>query len=104
MNRAEKDHTCVVGLGWGDEGKGKIVDLLCADYDVVVRANGGANAGHTVCINDTKFILHLLPSGVLHPSKLSVIGPGVVIDPSALVEEIDELAAEQSFSFGLGSA
>jgi len=86
-------HTCVVGLGWGDEGKGKIVDLLCGQYDVVVRFNGGANAGHTVCIGKEKFALHLLPSGVLHSDKQSVIGPGVVVDPIALVGEIDALAA-----------
>ncbi len=85
-------HTCVVGLGWGDEGKGKIVDLLCGQYNVVVRFNGGANAGHTVCIGKEKFALHLLPSGVLHSDKQSVIGPGVVVDPIALVGEIDALA------------
>ncbi len=84
-------HGCVVGLGWGDEGKGKIVDLLAADYDVVVRYNGGANAGHTVRIGQETFALHLLPSGVLHPEKLSVIGPGVVVDLQALVDEIEAL-------------
>ncbi len=92
MSNSEQGHTCVVGLAWGDEGKGKIVDLLCECYDFVVRFNGGANAGHTVCIGDESFALHLLPSGVLHPEKTSVVGPGVVIDPSAILEEIDGLA------------
>ena len=84
-------NTCVVGLAWGDEGKGKIVDLLCAEHDVVVRFNGGANAGHTVRIGADQFALHLLPSGVLHPGKTSIIGPGVALDPDALLDEIDAL-------------
>ncbi len=92
MGQSNLGHTCVVGLGWGDEGKGKIVDLLCADYDVVVRYNGGANAGHTVCVGGEKFALHLLPSGVLHEDTWAVIGPGVVVDPLKLLEEIDGLA------------
>ena len=92
-------HTCVVGLGWGDEGKGKIVDLLCGGFDVVVRFNGGANAGHTVWIGGKKFAVHLLPSGVLHPEKLSVIGPGVVVDPESVLSEIDVLA-EQGVTVG----
>lgn len=91
--RGQNGHTCVVGLGWGDEGKGKIVDLLCPDYDVVVRFNGGANAGHTVCIDGEKYALHLLPTGTLHAHIQSVIGPGVVIDPIALVKEIEAMAA-----------
>jgi adenylosuccinate synthase len=86
-------HTAVVGLAWGDEGKGKIVDLLCADFDIVVRYNGGANAGHTVCIGGEKFALHLLPVGVLRENITAVIGPGVVVDPNALLKELDELAA-----------
>jgi len=88
-----REHTCVFGLGWGDEGKGKVVDLLCPAFDVVVRFNGGANAGHTVCVGEEKFALHLLPTGVLHESITSVIGPGVVVDPMQLIKEIDELAA-----------
>ncbi len=84
-------HACVVGMGWGDEGKGKIVDLLAGDFDVVIRFNGGANAGHTVRIGDDAFALHLLPSGVLRESAVSVIGPGVVVDPLALVDEIEGL-------------
>ncbi len=86
-------HTCVVGMGWGDEGKGKVVDLLAGEFDVVVRFNGGANAGHTVRIADESFALHLLPSGVLRQEAVSVIGPGVVVDPVALVEEIEGLKA-----------
>ncbi|HRX86855.1 MAG TPA: adenylosuccinate synthase [Phycisphaerae bacterium] len=89
---AASPHTAVVGLAWGDEGKGKIVDLLCADFDVVVRYNGGANAGHTVCIGAQKFALHLLPVGVLREEVTAVIGPGVVIDATSLLKELDELA------------
>lgn len=88
---AESHHACVVGMGWGDEGKGKIVDLLAGEFDVVVRFNGGANAGHTVRIGADSFALHLLPSGVLREKAVSVIGPGVVVDPVALVEEIEAL-------------
>ncbi|GJM24531.1 MAG: adenylosuccinate synthetase [Phycisphaerae bacterium] len=89
----ENRHACVVGMGWGDEGKGKIVDLLAGGFDVVVRFNGGANAGHTVRIGDDSFALHLLPSGVLRDKAISVIGPGVVVDPIALIEEIEGLEA-----------
>jgi len=85
-------HACAVGLGWGDEGKGKVVDLLADVFDVVVRFNGGANAGHTVWIGKQRFALHLLPAGVLRDRRWSVIGPGVVIDPQALAGEIEELA------------
>jgi len=95
MNAKRPAHTCVFGLGWGDEGKGKIVDLLCPSFDIVVRFNGGANAGHTVCIGDEKFALHLLPTGVLHKNALGVIGPGVVVDPIALISEMDELARRE---------
>ncbi len=91
MNK--QHHTCVFGLGWGDEGKGKIVDLLCPDFDIVVRFNGGANAGHTVCVGDETFALHLLPTGVLHENAIGVIGPGVVVDPIGLLAEMDALAA-----------
>lgn len=86
-------HTAVVGLQWGDEGKGKIVDLLTADHDVIVRYNGGANAGHTVVVGDQKYAMHLLPSGALNADKISVIGNGVVVDPEKLLEEIDRLHA-----------
>jgi adenylosuccinate synthase len=86
-------HTCVFGLGWGDEGKGKVVDLLSPAFDVVIRFNGGANAGHTVCVGDERFALHLLPTGVLHDHATAVIGPGVVADPVTLLAELDALAA-----------
>jgi len=81
----------VVGAQWGDEGKGKVIDILTRDYDYVVRYQGGNNAGHTVVIGDDKFILHLVPSGVLHEKKICIIGNGVVIDPEALLDEIEIL-------------
>jgi adenylosuccinate synthase len=80
-----------VGLGWGDEGKGKIIDLLGPHYRYVVRYNGGANAGHTVWVRGEKFALHLVPMGILHPHATAVIGPGVAVDPLLLVEEIEHL-------------
>jgi adenylosuccinate synthase len=83
----------VVGAQWGDEGKGKIVDLLTAQFDIVARYQGGHNAGHTVIIGGKKYVLHLIPSGILHPRKICVIGNGVVIDLEALKNEIDTLAA-----------
>ena len=85
--------TCVVGLQWGDEAKGKIVDLLSADHDFVVRYNGGANAGHTIVWGGRTFKLSLLPTGVLKPAVKSVIGNGVVIYPPRFLEEVDQLAA-----------
>jgi adenylosuccinate synthase len=85
-------NTCVVGLQWGDEGKGKIVDILAEKADVVVRYSGGANAGHTVVIGDMKFALHLLPSGAVRPGTVCVIANGVVVDPDCLIGEIDALA------------
>src|SRR5438067_6996958 len=81
----------VVGSQWGDEGKGKIVDWLSEQADVVVRFQGGHNAGHTLVIDGTTYKLSLLPSGVVRPGKLSVIGNGVVLDPRALLEEIERL-------------
>jgi adenylosuccinate synthase len=81
----------VVGSQWGDEGKGKIVDYLSERADVVARYQGGHNAGHTVVINNEKFILHLIPSGILYKDKLCLIGNGVVVDPAALIEEINGL-------------
>lgn len=78
----------VVGTQWGDEGKGKVVDVLSEHADTIVRFQGGNNAGHTVIVNKEKFILHLLPSGVLHQEAKCVIGPGVVVDPFVLLEEI----------------
>ncbi len=81
----------VVGAQWGDEGKGKLVDLLTERTDIVVRYQGGNNAGHTLVVHGVKTVLHLIPSGVLHPAKTCVIGNGVVIDPEVLVGEIDGL-------------
>lgn len=80
--------TVLVGSQWGDEGKGKIVDLISSGFEIVVRYQGGANAGHTVEIGDKKYILHLIPSGILREKVICVIGNGVVIDPTALLEEI----------------
>lgn len=80
--------TILVGSQWGDEGKGKIVDILSEKYDIVVRYQGGANAGHTIKIDDKQFILHLIPSGILRRDVICVIGSGVVIDPQALLDEI----------------
>ncbi|MGB2808198.1 MAG: adenylosuccinate synthase [Sedimentisphaerales bacterium] len=85
---------CVVGLQWGDEGKGKIVDILAENIDIVVRYNGGANAGHTVVVGDSKFALHLLPSGSVRPDTTCVIGNGVAVDPQVLIEEIETLAQQ----------
>ena len=84
-------NTILVGTQWGDEGKGKIVDLLSEQADIVVRTQGGNNAGHTVQVRDRKFILHLIPSGILHRGKICVIGNGVVVDPIGLLEEIRTL-------------
>ncbi len=81
----------LVGSQWGDEGKGKIVDILSEKYDIVARYQGGANAGHTVAIGDKQYILHLIPSGILREEVICVIGNGVVIDPNALLEEIELL-------------
>jgi len=82
-----------IGIQWGDEGKGKVVDLFSERFDIVARYQGGHNAGHTVFIGERKFILKLMPTGILRPGKLAVIGNGVVIDPAALVAEMDMLEA-----------
>ncbi|MEZ5316573.1 MAG: adenylosuccinate synthase [Vicinamibacterales bacterium] len=84
---------CVLGAQWGDEGKGKIVDLLTPRFSIVARYQGGHNAGHTVYVGGRKFVLHLIPSGILHPDVICVIGNGVVVDPHALFAELDELAS-----------
>src|SRR6187431_423570 len=81
----------VIGAQWGDEGKGKVVDLLTEHAQVVVRFQGGNNAGHTLVVGGQKTVLHLIPSGILHSGKTCVIGNGVVVDPSVLVGEIDSL-------------
>lgn len=85
-------NTVIVGAQWGDEGKGKVIDILAERADYIVRYQGGNNAGHTVVIGTDKFVLHLIPSGILHRGKKCVIGNGVVIDPKALLEEIEMLA------------
>jgi adenylosuccinate synthase len=87
-----KTNIAVLGAQWGDEGKGKIVDMLTPHFSAVARYQGGHNAGHTVYVKGKKFVLHLIPSGILHPGVTCVIGNGVVIDPQALFVEIDELA------------
>src|SRR5881392_2269696 len=84
----------VVGAQWGDEGKGKIVDVLAESADLVVRYQGGANAGHTVVNGDDQFILHQIPSGILHRGARCAIGNGVVLDPETLFTEIDELVRD----------
>ena len=80
-----------LGAQWGDEGKAKVVDYLTLDSDIVVRYQGGANAGHTVKVGDLEFVFHMIPSGIMHSDKVCVIGNGVVVDPQALLEEIDDL-------------
>ena len=85
----------VVGTQWGDEGKGKVVDLLSESADYIVRFQGGNNAGHTLVVEDEKFILHLIPSGILHPNKTCCIGNGVVVDPGVLLGEIENLSSHQ---------
>ncbi|MDD4294845.1 MAG: adenylosuccinate synthase [Candidatus Omnitrophica bacterium] len=87
-------NSIVVGLQWGDEGKGKIIDYLCQDKDIIVRFQGGNNAGHTVVVDNKKFVFHLIPSGILRDDKICAIGNGVVVDPKVLVEEITELKAK----------
>lgn len=84
-------NTILVGAQWGDEGKGKIIDFLTDEADIVVRSQGGNNAGHTVIIGGKKYVLHLIPSGILRPGKACVIGNGVVVDPVDLVRELDVL-------------
>ena len=80
-----------LGAQWGDEGKAKIVDYLTLEADIVVRYQGGANAGHTVKVDDTEFVFHMIPSGIMHEKKACVVGNGVVVDPEALLGEIAEL-------------
>src|ERR1039458_4108037 len=89
----------VVGVQWGDEGKGKVVDVLAEHFDVVARYQGGANAGHTVLAEGKKFVLQLLPTGIIRPEKIAVIGNGVVIDPESLLREILKLE-EKGVSVG----
>jgi len=91
MRASEWKNVCVVGLQWGDEGKGQLIDILTARSDVVVRYNGGANAGHSIWMGDRKLGMHLVPSGILHERVTCVIANGVVLDPAVLFEEIDLL-------------
>ena len=84
-------NTVLVGAQWGDEGKGKIIDVLTEEADVVIRYQGGNNAGHTVFIKGTKYVLHLIPSGILRPGTMCMIGNGVVVDPVSLIKEIEGL-------------
>ncbi len=86
--------TVLIGAQWGDEGKGKIIDLLTQRVDFVVRMQGGSNAGHTVRVGNDEFVLHLIPSGILHEGKTCIIGSGVVLDPESLFEEIETLTSE----------
>ena len=88
-------NTVIVGLQWGDEGKGKLIDILAKDSDYIVRYQGGNNAGHTVVVNAKTYIFHLIPSGILHKDKICLLGNGVVIDPKALLEEIETLKKEK---------
>jgi adenylosuccinate synthase len=83
----------ILGAQWGDEGKGKLVDLLADRFDYIVRYQGGNNAGHTILIGERKFVLRLVPSGILHPGKVAVIGNGLVVDPLALLDEVEQLVA-----------
>ena len=84
----------LLGLQWGDEGKGKIVDVLTTDYKIIARFQGGPNAGHTLVFNGKKHVLHTIPSGIFHKNKINIIGNGVVIDPVILQNELKNLEAE----------
>ncbi len=84
----------IVGAQWGDEGKGKVIDYLAGEADVVVRAQGGNNAGHTVVVGDTKYALHLIPSGILYPNTINIIGNGVVFDPEGFLKEVEKLETQ----------
>ena len=93
--------TVVIGTQWGDEGKGKVVDLLAADADVVVRFHGGNNAGHTLVVNGEKTVLNLIPSGVLHPGRVCMLGPGVVIGGRSEIWEVPVI--EDFVQIGVGA-
>ena len=92
MEKTRTKAVAVVGAQWGDEGKGKVVDFLASSFDYTARYAGGHNAGHTVIFNSHKYVLQLIPSGILRPGKKAVIGPGTVVDPAALVAELENLA------------
>ena len=93
--------TAVVGGHWGDEGKGKVINLLARDADLVIRGHGGANAGHTVVNEQGRFAVHLVPAGIFNPRALCIIGPGVVVHPGLLAAELDELGAREIDTSGL---
>lgn len=94
LNEVSMSVNVIIGSQWGDEGKGKIVDLLSKDADVVARYQGGANAGHSIVLQREKYILHLIPSGILHPQTMCIIGNGVVVDPVVLLDEIKFLESK----------
>jgi len=83
----------ILGLQWGDEGKGKIVDYFAPNYDIIARFQGGPNAGHTLYVEGQKMVLHQIPSGIFHQDKINIIGGGVVLDPVTLKKECDKVAA-----------
>ena len=87
-------NSAIVGINWGDEGKGRMVDLLTKDYDVVVRYQGGGNAGHTVINEQGKFALHLLPSGIFRKGVVNILGNGVALDPENLSKEIEDVVSK----------
>ncbi len=89
--RSDMSTTCVIGVLWGDEGKGKVIDFLAEQADLVVRYAGGHNAGHTLLVGSRKLVLHLVPSGILRPEVVNVIGNGVAVDPLHLLDEIQGL-------------
>ena len=93
--------TAVVGGHWGDEGKGKVINLLSRDADLVIRGHGGANAGHTVVNEQGRFAVHLIPAGIFNPRATCIIGPGVAVHPGLLVAELDELGAREIDTSGL---
>ena len=94
MKENTMKNCAIVGINWGDEGKGRIVDLLCSSYDYVVRYQGGGNAGHTVVNDKGKFALHLIPSGIFHEGVINILGNGVALDPESLYEEIEFLRSK----------
>ena len=87
----------IIGAQWGDEGKGKVVDLLADRFDIVARYQGGHNAGHSVYVGDKAFVLRLLPSGIIHEDTTCVLGNGMVIDPKAFFEEVDQMTGAGNF-------
>jgi adenylosuccinate synthase len=93
--QAEVGSVVVLGAQWGDEGKGKIVDVLCADMDIVARCQGGSNAGHTIKVGENTYKFHLLPSGLIHPNTTCVIGNGVVIHLPSFFNELEDLTSHR---------